>query len=96
MAIVRQFAISVGTSATVLEGTQYPGFLLVNNGANIVFIGDSAVTITTGFPIPVDAEFSLGEVNDRSIRGIAADRLYGIVAASTEDVRVLLRARVNV
>ena len=96
MAIARQFATSVGTTATVLPGTQYPGFLLINNGATEVFIGDSAVTTSTGFPIPVDKEFSLDEVSARSLRGRDDERLYGIVAASTEDVRVLLRARVNV
>jgi len=96
MAIARQFATSVGTSATVLEGTQFPGFKLYNNGSTTVFLGDSAVTITTGFPVLTATEFDLGEVSDRSLRGIAADRLYGIVATGTEDVRVLLRARVNV
>ncbi len=96
MAIARQFATSVGTTATVIEGTQFPGFLLYNNGANTVFLGDSAVTTSTGFPVLTATEFSLDEVSSRSLRGIASDRLYGIVAAATEDVRVLLRARVNV
>ncbi len=96
MAIARQFATSVGTSATAIEGTQYPGFLLINNGAETVFIGDSAVTISSGFPIVSAREFILGETPDRSLRGRNDDRLYGVVVASTEEVRVLLRARVNV
>ncbi len=96
MAIARQFATSVGTTATVLPGTQYPGFVLYNNGANTVFLGDSAVTTSTGFPVLTATEFSLDEVSARSWRGRDDERLYGIVAAATEDVRVLLRGRVNV
>ncbi len=96
MAIARQFATSVGTTATPLPGTQFPGFILYNNGSTTVFLGDSAVTTSTGFPVLTATEFSLGEVSDRSIRGLTTDRLYGIVASGTEDVRVLLRGRVNV
>ncbi len=96
MAIARQTATSVGTSATVLPGTQYPGWILINNGANTVFIGDSAVTTSTGFPVPAGSVFSPSDLAHQSLRGMVDDRLYGIVAASTEDVRVLLQGRVNV
>ncbi len=96
MAIARQFATSVGTSATAIEGTQYPGFLLTNNGANTVYIGDSAVLTTTGFPIAAGEVFSPSDISHKSIRGRPSERLYGIVAASTEDVRVLLQGRANV
>ena len=53
----RQYAATVGTSATVLEGTQHFGWILVNNGAAVVFIGDFAVTTATGFPIAVGSFF---------------------------------------
>jgi len=96
MAIARQFATSVGTSAGAIEGTQYPGFLLINNGGETVFIGDSAVTTSTGFPVKSGEVFSPSEMAHKSFTGKDSDRLYGRVAASTEDVRVLLMARVNV
>ena len=96
MAIARQFATSVGTSATALPGTEFPGWLMINNGANTVFIGDSAVTTSTGFPVKSDEVFSPSELAHNSLTGKIGDRLYGIVVAFTEDVRVLLQGRVNV
>ncbi len=96
MAVARQFATSVGTTATAIEGTQFPGFLLINNGANTVYIGDSAVATTTGFPIATGEVFSPSEMAHKSTRGRNDERLYGIVVAATEDVRVLIQGRVNV
>ncbi len=96
MAVARQFATSVGTSATALPGTQYPGFLLINNGSNTVFIGDSAVTTSIGFPVLSGEVFSPSEMAHNSLTGKVSDRLFGIVVAATEDVRVLLMSRVNV
>lgn len=96
MAIARQFLTAVGTTATVLPGTQYPGWILVNSGANTVFIGDSAVLTTTGFLIPAGTTFSPSDLAHQSLTGVDAERMYGIVVASTEDVRVLLQGRVNV
>ncbi len=95
MAIARQFAATVGTSATVLEGTQFPSFILINNGATTVFIGDSAVTTSTGFPIAVGDVFSPSQQAHNSLTGKVADRLYGIVATGTEDVRILVQAIIN-
>lgn len=95
MAIARHFAISVGTSATGLEGTQYPGWVLKNNGAATVFIGDGAVTTATGFPIAAGDIFAPSELSMRSLRGLEADKLYGIVASGTVDVRIVLPGRVN-
>lgn len=91
----RQYVISVGTSATALEGTQFPTFRLLNNGANPIFIGDSAVTTSTGYPVEADAVFTLSELANKSLTGRAADRLYGIVAASTEEARVIVEGRIN-
>ncbi len=96
MAIARQFATSVGTTATAIEGTQFPGFLLINNGDEIVFIGDSGLTTSTGFPIKPGEVFTPSQAAHNSLRGIVGDRLYGRVVTSTEDVRVLLQSRVNV
>ena len=96
MAVARQFATTVATTATAIEGTQYPDFLLINNGANTVFIGDSAVTTSTGFPIATGEVYSPSSAAHKSLQGKVGERLYGIVAASTENVRVLLQGRVNV
>ncbi len=96
MAIARQFATSVGTSATAIEGTQYPGFLLLNNSGSIVFIGDSAVTTSTGFPVLAGEVFSPSEMAHNSLTGKVSDRLFGIVSSGTADMRVLLMSRVNV
>lgn len=95
MAITRHHQTDVSTTATVIEGTQYPGFRLKNNGSNTVFLGDSTVTTATGFPVAAGAEFIPQEISHQSLRGKSQDRLYGIVAAGTEDVRVLVEARVN-
>lgn len=95
MAIARHYQIDVGTSATALEGTQYPGWRLHNNGANTVYIGDSSVTTTDGFPVASGEPFVPQDYTHKSLRGQSGDRLYGVVASSTEDVRVIVEARVN-
>ena len=96
MAIARHHQTSVGTSATAIEGTQYPGYLLKNNGAAVVYLGDSSVTTGTGFPIDPGDVFSPVDMANKSVRGYNSERLYGIVASGTVDVRVLLQPRVNV
>jgi hypothetical protein len=92
----RQYVISVGTSATPIEGSQYPGFRIFHNGTNEIFLGDANVTAANGFPLAAGEEFSISELATKSLRGLPADRLYGIVAASTEEVRVIIEGRVNV
>jgi len=95
--IARQYASSVGTSATLIAGTEYPGWILFNNDStDTVFIGDSAVTTATGFPIPAGTTFSASDLAHQSLRGRVEDCLYGIVASGTADVRVLLQGRSNV
>lgn len=96
MATARQFATSVGTSATAIGGTQYPAWIMINNGSAVVFIGDSAVTTSTGFPVEAGEVFSPSELAHQSLTGKIADQLYGVVATGTEEVRVLLMGRVNV
>ncbi len=93
--IPRSYATTVGVAATVIDGTQFPGFRLLNNGGNPVYIGDSTVTTATGYPIASAAEFIATELAQRSLRGRKGDRLYGVVATATEDVRVLVEGRVN-
>lgn len=96
MAIARQFQITVGTSATELEGTEFPGWLLKNtHTTSTVYIGDENVTTGIGFPIDPETIFSLSEIAHESLRGRKADRLWAIVASGTADVRVLVSGRVN-
>ena len=93
--MARQYVISVGTSATLLEGTQFPGWLMLNNGANPIYLGDSAVTTATGWPVATTEIFTPAEYHWRSLTGRVIERLYGIVAASTEEARIFIPGRVN-
>lgn len=96
MAIARQYAISVGISATPLDGTQYPSFRLVNTHATeTLYIGDSSVTTANGFPVGPGLQFSPSDFANRSLIGRIGDRLYGVVGAGTVSVRVLIEGRVN-
>lgn len=53
--------------------------LVTNNGANTIFVGNASVTIADGTPIPAGATLTIPG------QGI----LHGIVAAATEEARVL-------
>lgn len=97
MSVPRQDQTTVTTTATALPLTKYPGWILKNNGSEILYLGDSAVTAADGFPVAAAATFSpeLPEYH-RSLRGIALDQLYGITSTGTTDVRVFLQSRPNV
>ena len=90
----RQHATSVTTSATSINGTQYPGWILVNNGSVTLYIGDSGVTTATGFPIPPGTPYSPREIAHQALKGQAGDRIYGIVASGTCDVRVFVEGAI--
>lgn len=92
MAIPRHTQTAVGTSATVIEGTQHQGWILQNLGTDVVYLGDATVTTGTGFPIQPGGVFSPPEVVHLRFGGELTDRLYGI-AASSQDVRVLAWSR---
>jgi len=89
------FATSVGTSAVVVNGTQYPGWILINNHAsNILYLGGTGVTTATGFPIQPGQVFSPGQVSHDSISPKITDiRLFGIASGASTDVRVLIPGR---
>jgi hypothetical protein len=90
MARARHYQTTVTTSATVIEGTQYPYYILHNFGADTVFLGgDSGVTTGTGFPVPTGGTFSPHEKAHEGLRGLVEDRLWGIAAAS-RDIRVIV------
>lgn len=81
-------AVTVGTTATVLDtegdtDTRVGSSIAVyNNGASTLYLGGSGVTTTNGVPV---AATSWGPAFDLG----AQDRLYGIVASGTVDVRVI-------
>lgn len=79
-------AITVGTSATSLHtpATSATTVRVHNNGTNAIFVGESGVTTATGFPVAADAELEVTLAE--------GEQVYGIVAAGTEDARVIVTA----
>jgi selenophosphate synthase len=81
---VKAAAVSVGTSATLLDrnitGTR--SLLVKNSGANPIYIGGSDVTTAQGFPLAVGESISIDVPSWGS-------GVYGIVAAATETANVL-------
>lgn len=81
-------AVSVGTTATVIDsegetdGKSGTSLAIYNNGAATVYIGGSDVTTANGVPV---AAGTWGPGMDLAAR----DRLYGIVASGTVEVRVI-------
>jgi hypothetical protein len=83
---VSSAAVSVATTATILnasETDQIPRYTvaLYNASAVTVFVGGSAVTTSTGFPVAAGASFSADL--DKG------EGLWGIVATGTASVIVL-------
>jgi hypothetical protein len=85
---VKSRAVSVGTTATALDtvdesDSQMGSSIAVyNNGASTVYVGGSDVTTSNGVPV---AAGSWGP----SISLDGPERVYGIVASGTVEVRVL-------
>jgi hypothetical protein len=78
--------VAVGTAATALSTggksmTDITSVAVYNAGSNTIFIGGSTVTTATGIPLAVGATATF----DLAF----GDGLYGIVAAATENARVL-------
>lgn len=95
MAIPRKYQVDVGTTPTAIDGTQYPWWVLMNNGGTTVYLGGSNVDTATGFPVAAGEVYRPEPRSYESLRGKQEDRLWGVVASGTEDVRVLLEGRVN-
>ena len=77
-------AVTVTTTATAIPATALAGrraMMVRNNGSVTVYLGDSTVTSTNGFPL------SPGE--EKSYELGPPVTLYGITASGTADVRVL-------
>jgi len=81
---IRATAVSVGTIATKLPATPLSGrevLSIYNNSANIIYIGHSAVTVSTGRPIQASGgAIDLDVTDDLDV--------YAISTASS-DVRIL-------
>lgn len=76
-------AVSVGTTATVVHtfASEIESIVVYNNGSATIFLGSSADTTSTGFPLAAGASLAL--------KGSVGEVLYGIVASSTVEARVL-------
>ena len=95
MAAPLHFQTTVGTSAVVLNGTQHPGWILVNTHAtNVLYLGGTGVTTATGFPIQPLQTFSPGRISHESLDSKVSDiRLFAIASGASTDVRVLVPGR---
>ncbi len=92
----RHYQFDVGTSAVELDGTEFQGWILRNHSSVIIFLGDSTVATSDGFPIDPGAYFSPGEIAhgqlSEKVKGI---RLYAIAGSASNDVRVLVPGRAD-
>lgn len=85
-----QAAVTVTTTATEIVAADDPrqsgpnGIIIVENrGSEEVFIGDNAVTTSTGIAIASGAKEPFRAANGKP--------LFGIVAAGSEEVRFFIR-----
>lgn len=78
--------VNVGVAATPLDTAAKTddqsgsAIAVYNNGSATVFLGPAAVTVATGFPLAAGSSMTWPLQ--------AGDRLYGIVASGTVEVRV--------
>lgn len=91
---LREYVTSIGTTATSINGTQFPTWIIKNMGDATVYLGDGAVTTSNGWPLEPGDIFSPSELAHKSMQGKLGERWSGIVAADTEEVRVLIQGAV--
>lgn len=91
MAVSTPTAVTVTTSATALvarnEFRRSVTFTVPSGGAT-VYIGGSDVTTSTGTPLAAGNSFTVNQSHQGDASPLMA--WYGIVAASTQDVRILV------
>lgn len=82
---VSSAAVSVATTATALHVADADalGIEVQNVGASTVYVGGSDVTTSNGFPVAAGAAWYPPQPL------AAGERVYGIVASGTVEVRVL-------
>ena len=77
-----------------LDGTEFQGWILRNNSAVVIFLGDADVLTTTRLPIDVGAYFSPGEIAHGQVSPNIKDFKLGSIAGSaSNDVRILVPGR---
>lgn len=95
----RHYTTQIGTTATAIIGTEYPGFILKNTGSGTVYIGDSNVVATAndikqGYPLDSGDVLEFSYDDTKSLTGKTDDRLYGIVSNSHSHITCLVKGRV--
>ena len=85
--LVATSAVNVGVAATAIVAinADRTGVVLRNNGANTIFIGGAGVTLANGMPLEPGEAAAPGD----TLMIPATAAIFGIVAAATEEVRVL-------
>lgn len=81
-------AVTVGTTATQLttSSKRNSAILIYNNSSNTVYLGNSSVTTTNGYPLSAGADFAI-DATAFGIEGETLPDIYGIASAASE-VRV--------
>ena len=78
--------VTVAATATLIipSNERRSSFYLLNNGAESMFIGETAATTTiaAGFPLAAASQISEDEGNN-----VYKGPIFGIVAAATEEAR---------
>ena len=75
--------VSIGTSATALVPDQLRYGLVVRNlGPGTVYVGNSAVTTGTGFPLAPDQTLALGGTQWAGAGGEASTAAYAVSDSS--------------
>ena len=94
----RHRAVQVGTTATELPLTEFPGFIIQNHSGKDLYIGGSDVTwngtTTEGYKIEHGSQFEVSYEDTKSLTGRIADRLYGVVHSGTANVVIFIKGRV--
>jgi len=75
--------VNVGATATALPTTALTNrrlLIVYNNSGGVIYLGDSTVTVTNGFPLANGGTFE--------IKLDAGVTLYAIASAANKDVRV--------
>ncbi len=90
----RHYQIDVGTSAIELTGTEFQGWILRNLSSVTIYLGDSTVLTTTGFPVDAGAYFSPSEIAHGQLSDkVVSLRLFAVAGSTANDVRVLVPGR---
>lgn len=82
--VLKNTAITVGTTPTALPSSNLAGrmsIVIYNNGSATVYIGNSTVSTSNGYPIAAGGQLFISIEEEVTI--------YCVVASATADVRIL-------